>query len=47
LGNVEGRCPSMLLRDDVPPHSGAVDALRPEQAEAAELFVRSQLDELS
>jgi ectoine hydroxylase-related dioxygenase (phytanoyl-CoA dioxygenase family) len=46
LGNVEGQCPSILLCKDVPPHPGAVDALRPEQAKAAELFIRSQLDEL-
>lgn len=32
LGNYEGRCPSVLLGDDVPKHLGAVDALRPEQA---------------
>jgi len=31
LGNYEGQCPSVLLRDDVPEHLGAVDALRPDQ----------------
>lgn len=31
LGNYEGQCPSILLRDDVPRHIGAVDALRPDQ----------------
>ena len=31
LGNYEGQCPSILLRDDVPIHIGAVDALRPDQ----------------
>ncbi|MFA6123202.1 MAG: phytanoyl-CoA dioxygenase family protein [Sphingomonas sp.] len=31
LGNYEGQCPSLLLRDDVPQHIGAVDALRPDQ----------------
>jgi len=31
LGNYEGQCPSLLLRDDVPLHIGAVDALRPDQ----------------
>jgi hypothetical protein len=46
LGNVEGQCPSILLRDDVPQHPGAVDALRPDQAEAAEAYVRGQLGEM-
>lgn len=31
LGNYEGQCPSILLRDDVPEHLNAVDSLRPEQ----------------
>ena len=31
LGNYEGQCPSLLLRDEVPAHIGAVDALRPDQ----------------
>lgn len=43
LGNVEGQCPSILLRDHVPDHLRAVDALRPDQTEAAAMFVRSQL----
>jgi hypothetical protein len=46
LGNVEGQCPSILLGDGVPDHLAATDALRPNQAEAAELFVRSQMGEL-
>ena len=46
LGNVEGQCPSVLLGDQVPEHLPAIDALRPDQAEAAELFVRSQMGEL-
>ena len=46
LGNVEGQCPSLLLRDAVPDHLPAIDALRPDQAEAAAMFVRSQLDDL-
>ena len=46
LGNVEGQCPSVLLGDHVPEHLPAIDALRPDQAEAAALFVRSQMDEL-
>lgn len=46
LGNVEGQCPSLLLADLVPEHLPAIDALRPDQEEAAALFVRSQMDEL-
>ena len=46
LGNVEGQCPSILLGDTVPTFLPATDALRPDQAEAADLFVRSQLGEL-
>jgi hypothetical protein len=46
LGNVEGQCPSILLRDQVPDHLPAIDALRPDQAEAAAMFVRSQMGEL-
>jgi len=44
LGNVEGQCPSLLLGDQVQEHLPAIDALRPDQAEAAAMFVRSQLD---
>lgn len=46
LGNVEGQCPSMLLGDHVPEHLPAIDALRPDQAEAAAMFVRSQMGEM-
>ena len=46
LGNVEGQCPSILLRDHVPEHLPAIDALRPDQAEAAAMFVRSQMGEM-
>lgn len=46
LGNVEGQCPSILLGDHVPEHLPAIDALRPDQAEAAAMFVRSQMGEL-
>lgn len=46
LGNVEGQCPSILLGDHVPDYLPAIDALRPDQAEAAALFVQSQIDEL-
>ncbi len=34
LGNFEGVCPSILLADAVPEHLGAIDALRPDQADA-------------
>ncbi|MBS0284449.1 MAG: phytanoyl-CoA dioxygenase family protein [Proteobacteria bacterium] len=46
LGNVEGQCPSILLSDSIPEHLPAIDALRPDQQEAAALFVRSQMGEL-
>ncbi|WP_336966883.1 phytanoyl-CoA dioxygenase family protein [Sphingobium aquiterrae] len=46
LGNVDGQCPSVLLRDRVPDYLPAIDALRPDQAEAAAMFVRSQMGEL-
>ncbi|MBO9580173.1 MAG: phytanoyl-CoA dioxygenase family protein [Sphingobium sp.] len=46
LGNVEGQCPSVLLGDRVPDYLPAIDALRPDQAEAAEMFVRSQMGEM-
>ena len=46
LGNVEGQCPSILLADCVPGYLPAIDALRPDQEEAAALFVRSQMGEL-
>lgn len=37
LGNYEGVCPSMLLRGGMPEHIGAIDALRPDQADAVAL----------
>ena len=46
LGNVEGQCPSILLGDHVPEHLPAIDALRPDQADAAAMFIRSQMGEL-
>jgi ectoine hydroxylase-related dioxygenase (phytanoyl-CoA dioxygenase family) len=46
LGNVEGQCPSLLLGDSVPDYLSAVDALRPDQAEAVADFVRGQLGEM-
>lgn len=42
LGNFEGQCPSILLKDDVPERIGAVDALRPDQTELVTEFVRTQ-----
>lgn len=42
LGNFEGQCPSVLLADDIPARIGAVDALRPDQAELVAEFVRNQ-----
>lgn len=42
LGNVEGQCPSVLLRDDVPEHLGAIDALRPDQEAMAADFLAGQ-----
>jgi ectoine hydroxylase-related dioxygenase (phytanoyl-CoA dioxygenase family) len=46
LGNIEGQCPSILLGDDVPAYLPAIDALRFDQAEAAAMFVRSQMGEM-
>lgn len=46
LGNVEGQCPSILLQDDVPAFIPAIDALRPDQTEAAATFVRAQMGEM-
>jgi hypothetical protein len=42
LGNYEGQCPSLLLRETIPERLGAVDALRPDQAELVADFVRAQ-----
>jgi ectoine hydroxylase-related dioxygenase (phytanoyl-CoA dioxygenase family) len=42
LGNYEGRCPSILLGDALPAHLNAIDALRPDQAEAVAQFVAGQ-----
>jgi hypothetical protein len=42
LGNFEGQCPSLLLKDRVPDRIGAVDALRPDQTELLAEFVRAQ-----
>jgi ectoine hydroxylase-related dioxygenase (phytanoyl-CoA dioxygenase family) len=42
LGNFEGQCPSLLLKDELPDRIGAVDALRPDQAELVAEFVAAQ-----
>jgi hypothetical protein len=42
LGNYEGQCPSILLRDNVPARPRATDALRPDQEELLNGFVREQ-----
>ncbi len=42
LGNYEGQCPSILLGDDIDAAIGAVDALRPDQAEMVAAFVAGQ-----
>lgn len=42
LGNYEGRCPSILLGDEVPDHLGAIDALRPDQAATVAGYVEAQ-----
>ncbi len=43
LGNYEGQCPSILLRDEVPSHIGAIDALRPDQ----EAMIATYVDEMA
>lgn len=40
LGNWEGLCPSVLLGESLPDRIGAVDALRPDQAEMVRAFRR-------
>ena len=42
LGNYEGQCPSVLLRPDLPRRLAATDALRPDQEELMNAFVRDQ-----
>ena len=42
LGNFEGQCPSVLLRDELPDRIGAIDALRPDQEGLVAEFVRTQ-----
>ena len=42
LGNYEGQCPSVLLNSNLPAAVGAVDALRPDQAEAVAAFAAAE-----
>jgi hypothetical protein len=42
LGNFEGQCPSVLFGVDRDSPLGAIDALRPDQAEVAEAWMRQQ-----
>lgn len=43
LGNYEGRCPSILLQNDVPEHPGARDELRPDQEELIAAYLSGDL----
>jgi ectoine hydroxylase-related dioxygenase (phytanoyl-CoA dioxygenase family) len=42
LGNYEGQCPSVLLRDDAPAHLAAIDALRPDQVNLVNHYLALQ-----
>lgn len=42
LGNYEGHCPSILLRDDPPEFPQATDALRPDQQAAVGAFAEAR-----
>ena len=42
LGNYEGQCPSILLRDHIDDRLGAIDALRHDQAALIDAFVNEQ-----
>ena len=42
LGNFEGRCPSILLGDDVPDYIAAADALRPDQQAMMAAYIDDQ-----
>lgn len=43
LGNYEGQCPSVLLRNDVPDYLHAIDDLRPDQVQMVEDFYAGRL----
>jgi ectoine hydroxylase-related dioxygenase (phytanoyl-CoA dioxygenase family) len=42
LGNYEGQCPSVLLRDEVPEYLPAIDEVRPDQVEPLAAFRAQQ-----
>jgi len=42
LGNYEGQCPSVLLKDNRPDHIGAIDELLPDQADAVAEFAAAE-----
>lgn len=42
LGNYEGQCPSVLLREETPEYPRATDALRPDQIDAVREFARER-----
>jgi ectoine hydroxylase-related dioxygenase (phytanoyl-CoA dioxygenase family) len=42
LGNFEGQCPSILLKDEVPSRIRAIDALRPDQEAMLDEFVQGE-----
>lgn len=43
LGNYEGQCPSVLLKNDVPDYLHAIDDLRPDQVQMVEDFYAGRL----
>lgn len=43
LGNYDGQCPSVLLKDAVPEYLHAIDDLRPDQVQLAEDYYAGQL----
>jgi hypothetical protein len=43
LGNFEGQCPSVLLKQDVPEYLNAVDELRPDQVDMIQDFYAGRL----
>lgn len=43
LGNYEGQCPSILLRDEIPANIAAIDALRPDQMDLVDHYLSRQV----
>jgi ectoine hydroxylase-related dioxygenase (phytanoyl-CoA dioxygenase family) len=43
LGNFEGQCPSVLLREHVPEHLHAIDELRPDQLALIQDYLAGKL----